>query len=332
MRRHKVLYILLLLVIVCSVLFLVYGLNPNSYQYALSRRIPKLIAIAMTGSGVAVSSVIFQTVTNNRILTPSVLGLDSLYNLFQTLIVFSLGSLNVALMGSNLNFLIAGGLMIIFSLLLFKMMFRRENTNLFFLLMIGMIFGTLFSSLSSFMQMVMDPNEFLIVQNKMFASFNNVKSSLLGISTITMGLTLFWVLKDAKKLDVIALGKEQAINLGIDYDRMVRKMLVAVAILVSVSTALVGPITFLGILVTNLAYQMIKDYRHSIVIPTSILLSLLALIGGQFLVERVFQFNTTIGVIINFVGGLYFIYILLKEERLCLRLKIFQKNMVLKQS
>lgn len=316
MRRHKVLYILFLLVVVCSVLFLVYGLNPNSYQYALSRRIPKLIAIAMTGSGVAVSSVIFQTVTNNRILTPSVLGLDSLYNLFQTLIVFSLGSLNVALMGSNLNFLIAGGLMIIFSLFLFKMMFRRENTNLFFLLMIGMIFGTLFSSLSSFMQMVMDPNEFLIVQNKMFASFNNVKSSLLGISTITMGLTLFWVLKDAKKLDVIALGKEQAINLGIDYDRMVRKMLVAVAILVSVSTALVGPITFLGILVTNLAYQMIKDYRHSIVIPTSILLSLLALIGGQFLVERVFQFNTTIGVIINFVGGLYFIYILLKEERL----------------
>ena len=312
MRRHKVLYILFLLVVVCSVLFLVYGLNPNSYQYALSRRIPKLIAIAMTGSGVAVSSVIFQTVTNNRILTPSVLGLDSLYNLFQTLIVFSLGSLNVALMGSNLNFLIAGGLMIVFSLFLFKMMFRRENTNLFFLLMIGMIFGTLFSSLSSFMQMVMDPNEFLIVQNKMFASFNNVKSSLLGISTITMGLTLFWVLKDAKKLDVIALGKEQAINLGIDYDRMVRKMLVAVAILVSVSTALVGPITFLGILVTNLAYQMIKDYRHSIVIPTSILLSLLALIGGQFLVERVFQFNTTIGVIINFVGGLYFIYILLK--------------------
>lgn len=316
MRRHKVLYILLLLVIVCSVLFLVYGLNPSSYQYALSRRIPKLIAIAMTGSGIAVSSVIFQTVTNNRILTPSVLGLDSLYNLFQTLIVFSLGSLNVALMGSNLNFLIAGGLMIVFSLFLFKMMFRRENTNLFFLLMIGMIFGTLFSSLSSFMQMVMDPNEFLIVQNKMFASFNNVKASLLGISMITMGLTLFWVLKDVKKLDVLALGKEQAINLGIDYDRMVRKLLIAVAILVSVSTALVGPVTFLGILVTNLAYQMIKDYRHSIVIPTSILLSLLALIGGQFLVERVFQFNTTIGVIINFVGGLYFIYILLKEERL----------------
>ena len=310
MRQHKKIYILVLLVVVFSALFLVYGLNPNSYQYALSRRIPKLIAIAITGSGIAVSSVIFQTVTNNRILTPSVLGLDSLYNLFQTLIVFSLGSLNVALMGSNLNFLISGGLMIIFSLLLFKMMFRRENTNLFFLLMIGMVFGTFFSSISSFMQMVMDPNEFLIVQNKMFASFNNIESSLLGISIITMGATLFWVLKDAKKLDVLSLGKEQAINLGLDYDGLVKKMLVAVSILVSVSTALVGPITFLGILVTNLAYQMLKDYRHRIIIPTAILISLVALIGGQFLVERVFEFNTTIGVIINFIGGLYFIYIL----------------------
>ena len=316
MRQHKKIYILVLLVVVFSALFLVYGLNPNSYQYALSRRIPKLIAIAITGSGIAVSSVIFQTVTNNRILTPSVLGLDSLYNLFQTLIVFSLGSLNVALMGSNLNFLISGGLMIIFSLLLFKMMFRRENTNLFFLLMIGMVFGTFFSSISSFMQMVMDPNEFLIVQNKMFASFNNIESSLLGISIITMGATLFWVLKDAKKLDVLSLGKEQAINLGLDYDGLVKKMLVAVSILVSVSTALVGPITFLGILVINLAYQMLKDYRHRIIIPTAILISLVALIGGQFLVERVFEFNTTIGVIINFIGGLYFIYILLKEERL----------------
>ena len=316
MRRHKFISILLILVILFSILFLVYGLNPSSYQYALSRRIPKLIAIILTGSGIAVSSVIFQTVTNNRILTPSVLGLDSLYTLLQTFIVFVFGSLNVAAVGSNANFIMAGVLMIGFSLILFRIMFKQENQNLFFLLMLGMIFGTLFSSISSFMQMVMDPNEFLIVQNKMFASFNNVKSSLLGISAITIGATLLWVLKDLKQLDVLSLGREQAINLGLDYDRIVRKLLIVVSILVATSTALVGPITFLGILVTNLSYQIVKNYRHSLIIPTAILISLVSLIGGQFLVERVFSFNTTIGVIINFVGGVYFIYILLKEERL----------------
>lgn len=316
MRRHKVISILLILVIGFSILFLVYGLNPVSYQYALSKRIPKLIAMMLTGSGIAVSSVIFQTVTNNRILTPSVLGLDSLYTLLQTFIVFVFGSLQMAAIGSNMNFLLAGALMIGFSFLLFRMMFRQENQNLFFLLMLGMIFGTLFSSLSSFMQMVMDPNEFLIVQNKMFASFNNVKQSLLGISVITIIGTFVWSFRDLKQLDVLALGREHAINLGLDYDRLVRKLLIVVSILVAVSTALVGPITFLGILVTNLAYQLTKNYRHSIVIPTAILISLVALIGGQFLVERVFSFNTTIGVIINFVGGIYFIYVLLKEERL----------------
>lgn len=315
MRRHKVLIILIVLVVVSSFLFLMYGLNPNSYQYALSLRVPKLIAIALTGSGIALSSVIFQTVTNNRILTPSVLGLDSLYNLFQTLIVFVFGSLNIALAGSNINFLFSAALMIIFSLFLFKMMFKREGTNLFFLLMVGMVFGTLFSSLSSFMQMVMDPNEFLIVQNKMFASFNNVQSSLLMISIIIVSVVIGCICKDFKKLDVMSLGKEQAVNLGINYDYMVKKILIIVSILVSVSTALVGPITFLGILVTNLAYQLVKDYRHSVIVPTAILLSLAALIGGQFLVERVFHFSTTVGVIINFIGGLYFIYILLKEER-----------------
>ena len=315
MRRHKVLIILIVLVVVSSFLFLMYGLNPNSYQYALSLRVPKLIAIALTGSGIALSSVIFQTVTNNRILTPSVLGLDSLYNLFQTLIVFVFGSLNIALAGSNINFLFSAALMIIFSLFLFKMMFKREGTNLFFLLMVGMVFGTLFSSLSSCMQMVMDPNEFLIVQNKMFASFNNVQSSLLMISIIIVSVAIGCICKDFKKLDVMSLGKEQAVNLGINYDDMVKKILIIVSILVSVSTALVGPITFLGILVTNLAYQLVKDYRHSVIVPTAILLSLAALIGGQFLVERVFHFSTTVGVIINFIGGLYFIYILLKEER-----------------
>ncbi len=243
------------------------------------------------------------------------MGLDSLYNLFQTLIVFVFGSLNIALAGSNINFLFSAALMIIFSLFLFKMMFKREGTNLFFLLMVGMVFGTLFSSLSSFMQMVMDPNEFLIVQNKMFASFNNVQSSLLMISIIIVSVAIGCICKDFKKLDVMSLGKEQAVNLGINYDYMVKKILIIVSILVSVSTALVGPITFLGILVTNLAYQLVKDYRHSVIVPTAILLSLAALIGGQFLVERVFHFSTTVGVIINFIGGLYFIYILLKEER-----------------
>jgi len=245
-----------------------------------------------------------------------VLGLDALYSLLQTAIVFMLGAYGIVEFGSYANFFLSGILMIFFSILIFKLMFSKEQQNIFFLLMIGMVFGTLFGSLSSFMQRVMDTTTFLVVQNRTMASFNNVQQSLIGISIITLILTLVWVAKDIKYLDVLSLGREHAINLGTNYQRLVQKLLIVVAIMVSVSTALVGPITFLGLLVANLAYQLFNDHRHKVIISGAILISIIALVGGQFLVERVFQFSTTVGVIINFVGGIYFIYILLKEVRL----------------
>ena len=316
MQNKKTFSILIVLAIATSLLYLLYGLNPISYRFALSRRIPNLIAILITGSSIAFSTVIFQTIANNRILTPSVLGLDALYSLLQTAIVFMLGAYGIVEFGSYANFFLSGILMIFFSILIFKLMFSKEQQNIFFLLMIGMVFGTLFGSLSSFMQRVMDTTTFLVVQNRTMASFNNVQQSLIGISIITLILTLVWVAKDIKYLDVLSLGREHAINLGTNYQRLVQKLLIVVAIMVSVSTALVGPITFLGLLVANLAYQLFNDHRHKVIISGAILISIIALVGGQFLVERVFQFSTTVGVIINFVGGIYFIYILLKEVRL----------------
>ena len=316
MQNKKKFIILISIAIISILLYLFYGLNPVSYRFALSRRIPNLIAILITGSSIAFSTVIFQTVANNKILTPSVLGLDSLYTLLQTAIVFILGAYGIVEFGSYTNFFLSGILMIFFSVLLFNLMFNKEQQNIFFLLMIGMVFGTLFGSLSSFMQRVMDTTTFLLVQNRTLASFNNVQQSLIVISIITLSIMFIWVVKDLKYLDVISLGREHAVNLGTDYQRLVKKLLIVVAICVSVSTALVGPITFLGLLVANLAYQLFNDYRHKVLISGAILISIIALVGGQFLVERVFQFSTTVGVIINFIGGIYFIYILLKEARL----------------
>jgi len=118
-----------------------------------------------------------------------------------------------------------------------------------------------------------------------------------------------------KYLDVIAMGRDHAVNLGVDYDRVVKRLLIVVAVLISIATALVGPITFLGLLVANVAYQLMRTYRHTLLIPAAVLISIVALVGGQLLVERVFTFSTTLSVIINLVGGVYFIYLLLKGSK-----------------
>ncbi|MFC7679694.1 iron chelate uptake ABC transporter family permease subunit [Paenibacillus sp. GCM10028914] len=299
------------LILIALFLFIDLG---GSWDYAFPRRIKKVLAIVLTGGSIALSTTVFQTITNNRILTPSVMGLDSLYVLIQTFVIFAFGSFAMYELG-NLNFLINVGGMILFSGVLYKILFRREGNSIFFLLLVGMIFGSLFSSMSSFMEVLIDPNEFQFVSDKMFASFNNVKTELLLISFIVVGLTLIYFARFFKYLNVLALGREQAINLGVNYDFVVKRLLIIVAVLIAVATALVGPITFLGLLVVNVSYEFLKTYRHSYLITGSVLISIIALVGGQLIVERVFTFSTTLSVIINFVGGVYFIYLLLKESK-----------------
>lgn len=214
----------------------------------------------------------------------------------------------------KMNFLFSLVIMITGTMILYKTIFKRGN-NIFFLLLVGTVIGTLLRSMTSFMQVLIDPNEFINLQSKMFATFNNVNTDILLISIIIILIIFAIIYDDIKKLDVMLLGRDNAINLGIDYDKFSKKILLVVSILVAVSTALVGPVTFLGLLVVNLTYQYFKTYKHKCLIVGAILMSIIALLGGQIMVERVFNFSSTVSIIINFIGGIYFIYLLLKEAR-----------------
>lgn len=312
----KKLFILSLFLILGIALFLFLGLSEKSYAYALSRRIPKIIAIVLTGAAIAYSSLVFQTVTENRILTPSVLGLDALYVFIQTVMIFFIGSQALAKVDTRISFLVSVLFMVIFSVGILGLILKKVKGNIYLLLLVGIITGTLFRSGSSFIQVIIDPNEFLILQGSLFASFNNVNTEVLAISGLLLVSAMGYGMTKTNELDVLSLGRDNAINLGINHRRLVNTMLVIVAILISVSTALVGPITFLGILVTNLSRELLKTYRHIYLIGGAMLISSTALVYGQLLVERIFVFSTPISVIINFIGGLYFIYLLLRENQL----------------
>ena len=313
MNNRSKIILLAVLATALTAFYIFWDLGPN-WDYSLPRRVLKIIAIIVVGCAIAFATVIFQTVTNNKILTPSILGLDSMYMLIQTAVIFILGSTHILIMNKNLNFLVTLAIMLIFASLLFKFMFK-QNRNIYFLLLIGIIFGTLFGSMSSFMQVLIDPNEFQIIQNKMFASFNNVNTDLLILAIVLMLAAIGYFFRLMKYLDVMSLGRDQAINLGVDYDYVTKRVLIIVTILISISTALIGPITFLGLLVANVAYQFVNSYQHKIILPAAMLISVIALVGGQFIVERIFTFSTTLSVIINFIGGVYFIYLLLKENK-----------------
>lgn len=314
MRNRTKMLVLLGLAVASILLYVLYGLNGN-YHYALPRRLVKVFAMSLTGIAIAYSTVVFQTITHNRILTPSVMGLDALYMLVQTFIFYFFGSMSVFVINAKYNFLLAVSAMVIFALIFYRVLFKEGKRPIYFLLLVGMIVGTFLGSVTTFFQVLIDPNEFLSLQSKMFASFNNVNSDLVWLAAVVIIITFIYGWRHMNQLDVMSLGRDTAINLGVPYDKLVQRMLILSSVLIAVSTALVGPITFFGLIVANLSYQYFKTYKHSVVIIGSCVMSIVALVGGQWMVERIFNFDTTLSVIINFVGGVYFIYLLLKESR-----------------
>ena len=314
LKNSTKLLILAVIAILCIICFLFYNIQ-GGFSYAFPRRLIHIGAIVITGIAIAYATVMFQTITQNRILTPSIMGIDSMYEVVQTLIFFALGSASIWVVDRYLNFGAAISAMILFALLLYRFLFKASKHPIFLLLLAGMILGTLLGSLVTFLQVIIDPIEYESLQSRLFASFTNVKSELLYLSAGILGAAFLYGSRLMNDLDVMSLGRETAINLGVQYDKRVLNVLVLSSVLLATSTALVGPITFLGLIVSNLAYQFLSTYKHSILITGASLISIIALVGGQFLVQHVFEMRTTISVIINFVGGVYFIYLLLKESR-----------------
>ncbi|ECQ9842625.1 iron chelate uptake ABC transporter family permease subunit [Campylobacter jejuni] len=295
-------------------IFIFVGLNGFD-EYALKSRFLQIAAIIIVAICIAVSTVIFQTLCNNKILTPAIIGLDSLYMLLQSALIFSFGVANLSVYKNDINFLITLVCMVVFSLGLYKILFSSDR-SIYLIMLLGLVFGTLFSTLSSFFEVLIDPDEFMVIQGRMFASFDNIAFDVLILAYIISFLSFIWIFRYMKFLDPLNLGKDLAINLGINYQKISKQLMIIIAILTSISTALVGPITFLGLLVVNITYELFKTAKHSILLSACILISILALLGGVFFVSRVFDYNATISVVINFLGGIYFIYLVLKGNKL----------------
>ncbi|PTF02656.1 iron ABC transporter permease [Staphylococcus devriesei] len=306
--------ILIFATVCMAIFYLLVGLDFEIFEYQFQSRLRKLFLILIVGGAIGTSVVVFQAITTNRLLTPSIMGLDSVYLFVKVLPVFLVGTQAAIVTNAYLNFLTTLVAMVLFALLLFEGMFKLGNFSVYFILLIGVVLGTFFRSITSFIQLIMDPESFLAVQSSMFASFEASNSRLVFLSSILLILLIIITIILRPYLDVLLLGKAQAINLGVSYGKMTRLLLIIVALLVSISTALVGPVTFLGLLTVNLAHELMKTYEHKYILPATILISWISLFTAQWVVENLFEATTEFSLIIDLIGGSYFIYLLVKRR------------------
>ena len=316
-NRRKLL-IMVCLVLLCAAAYLLVEVqfdNARLFQYAMKIRTPKLIVMLITAFAIGGASIVFQSIINNTIVTPCLLGMNSLYTLIHTAVVFFAGSSSVIAASANLSFAVDVVLMGITATLIYSWIFKKTRHNVLYVLLVGTVLTSFFSSIQTTLTRVMDPNEYDSLLNTLVASFSNVNSEIILFVLLLLGLIVFALRKELALLDVLTLGKEQAINLGVDYDRCIRRLLLGVTLCIAVATAMVGPISFLGLIIANLSRQLLKTYRHSQLILGSALFGMIVLVGGQLIVEHVYSYAVPVSVFITVGGGLYFLYLLLTRKK-----------------
>lgn len=318
-QKRNVRNLILLAVLVaavCALYMLVnaYPEKPKLFRYILSRRFPTLVVMLIAAFSIGSASIIFQSIINNRIVTPCLLGMNSMYTLVHTAIVFTVGSGHVIATNSNLSFAVDLVVMGVTATFLYSYMFRKTGNNVLYVLLIGTVLSSFFGSIQSTMIRVMDPNEYDALLTTLVADFSNINAEVIVFSLVLLAALVIFLREDLKLLDVITLGKAQAINLGVDYDRTVRRLLLGVVLCIAIATAMVGPISFLGLIIANLSRQMLKTHRHTHLIAGAALVGMIAMIAGQLVSQHIFSYAVPISTFITIGGGIYFLYLLLTKK------------------
>ena len=306
-------YALWFLLIALAATFVLYrsGLD---LDYIIPKRLGRLAAMLIGGVCVAWSSVLFQTLTGNRILTPAIMGYEAIYLLLQALLILILGTHSLVLLGANGNFAASVLLMLAYSWLIHRWLFRSGKNNVYFLLLVGLVLTMVISTFTQFVQFKVSPGEFSVLLGYSQASFGKAAFGQLCVSGGLVAALCWYCAKSLPTLDVLALGREQAISLGVDYSSTLRRYLAIIAVLVAISTSLLGPTAFMGIFVANTAYALTRGFRHAQTLPVACAVAVSLFLIAQLAVEHLFNYRTTVGILVNLVCGVWFLTLMIRKR------------------
>lgn len=302
-----------LLVCALALVFLFLG-SGMDFDYLIPKRLARLAAMFIGGVCVACSSIVFQTITGNRILTPAVMGYEAVYLLWQALLVLAMGTYSLVALSSSGNFALSVLLLLGYSWTIHRWVFRDNSNNVYVLLLVGLVLTMVINTFTQFVQLRVSPGEFSVLLGFSQASFNRAQPEQLLYSAAAVIGVLLIGRQALPALDVLSLGRDQATSLGVDYAREVRLYLALIATLVAISTSLLGPTAFMGIFVANATYALTRTFRHRITLPMGSAIAIAIFISAQLLVEHLFNYKTTVGILVNLLCGGYFLVLMVRTR------------------
>ncbi|MEF1174603.1 iron chelate uptake ABC transporter permease subunit VctD [Vibrio sinaloensis] len=278
--------------------------GPQSWDLLFTSRIPRLAAVLLAGAGLSIAGLIMQQISQNRFASPS-----------------TSGTIECAMLGYVLSLVLFGNgnqLWLIFSvsmlgtLAFVQFINRIQFKNAVFVPLVGIIFGNVVQSVATFFAYKYDAIQNL--SSWAVANFANLLQGDYELLYVAIPFAIFSLLY-ATRISAVGLGKDFAVNLGLNY----QQVLVVGVLLVSVMSAsvvmIVGKLPFLGLIVPNLVSRFYGDNLRRNIPLTALLGALIVLVcdlAGRLII---FPYELPISNIISLLGGAVFIYFILQGEK-----------------
>lgn len=280
------------------------------------RRLLSIVVILVAALCHGVATVTFQTITANRILTPSIIGFEALYRLLHTSVVFFFGIAAVAKAVTLGEYLLQVALMVGLAMALYGWLLVWRRTSIHQMLLVGLILASAMTGLTAFMQRMLSPTAFDVLLARLIGSIANAETDMLVFAAPTALVAAGVIFFLARTLNVMALGRPVAVGLGVNYERMTLVFLGLISVLMAVTTSLIGPISFLGFLTAMITYQLAQSFDHRQLLPMVWLVGVVTLAGAYFTLRHLVYAEGSVGIIIEMVGGVFFLTYLLRKGRL----------------
>lgn len=274
----------------------------------LSLRLPRILAALLAGGALAVAGAGFQALTRNPLAEPSVLGVSS-GAAFGVIVaqVLGLGSGLVEAVGIAAC---AFGGALVAGVAVYLIAMRAGGLPVHTLLLAGVIVGIFFSAAITVLISLLDFDRLGGVVYWLLGNLTPIPPGSLAVFAAVSAAGFWLVLGQARQLNLLALGEESAQQLGVNAERLKRRIFAGAALLTSAVVAFVGPIGFVGLIVPQML-RMILGPDNRVVIPAALLG------GGAFLLladtlarNLIAPAELSVGVITSFCGAPFFVYLL----------------------
>jgi iron complex transport system permease protein len=289
--------------------------DPESVEsvVTLGLRLPRILAAAVAGGALAVAGVAFQGLTRNPLAEPSVLGISS-GAAFGVVVaqIFGLGIAPLEALGVT-AFAFGGALLAATAVYLVARV--PGGLSIQTLLLAGVIVGIFFGAAITVLISIVDFDRLGGVVHWLLGNLAPLPPASLALFAALAGAGVLVVLRHARELNVLALGEESALQLGVDAERLKRRIFLGAALLTGAVVAFAGPIGFVGLIVPH-ALRGLLGQDNRLLVPTA------ALAGGVFLLAAdtlarnvVAPAELSVGVITAFCGAPFFVYLLRTRYR-----------------